>query len=397
MTLQDMTLQEIIARLAQIAAEVRAATDATIVDQLAAEKAELLTRKAELEGLEKRKQTALGLAAGTIPSAVIESRTGATTAVEDIHATLEYRNAFMAHVTRGTTIPAEYRTAASSKTTDVPAVIPTTIVNRIVEKMESIGMILPLVTRTNYKTAVAIPTSTVKPIATWVGEGAGSDRQKKTTGDSIMFGNFKLRCEIGWSMEVDVMALSVFESTFVRQVSEAMVKAIESKIISTDAGAANPKGILAETPATGQAITAKAFDYKKLTEMESALPQAYEGGAVWCMSKKTFLSFISMVDAQGQPIARTNYGISGRPERILLGRNVVLCGDYLPSFDTAKEGEIVAFIFKFDDYALNTLYDMGIQRRQDWDTEDMQIKAVTSVDGKVVDKNSLVTLAKAAA
>ena len=32
---------------------------------------------------------------------------------------------------------------------------------------------------------------------------------------------------------------------------------------------------------------------------------------------------------------------------------------------------------------MNTIYDMGVQRKQDWDTEDMLTKAVMSVDGKV--------------
>ena len=302
----------------------------------------------------------------------------------------------MRYVTRGTPIPAEYRTGdETTLTSDVPAVIPTPIANRIVEKMETIGVILPLVTRTNYATGIAIPTSSVKPTATWVSEGASSDRQKKTTGTSITFGRFKLRCEIGWSAETNAAALPVFETTFVRQVSEAMVKAIESKIISTDAGAANPRGILAETPATGQALTASELTYAKLVEAEAALPEAYEPGAVWCMSKKTFMSFIGMEDANGQPIARTNYGIGGRPERILLGRPVVTSGDYLTSFSAATAGTIFAFIFNFADYTLNTVYDLGIQRRQDWDTEEMQVKAVMSCDGKVIDKNSLVTLAKA--
>ena len=43
---------------------------------------------------------------------------------------------------------------------------------------------------------------------------------------------------------------------------------------------------------------------------------------------------------------------------------------------------------------LNTIYDLGIQRKVDWDTEDNRTKAVMSVDGKVVDKGSLVTITK---
>jgi HK97 family phage major capsid protein len=390
------TLQEIIARLAEIDVEVRNATEAAQVDALATEKGELIARKAELEELETRKQGVLDIKQGA--GRVIETRAKETDR-DTMLDSVEYRRAFMRHVVKGAPLPEEFRTLTkeTTYTTDAPAVIPTVLVNRIVEKMETIGMILPLVTRTSYKAGVAIPTSTVKPVATWVSEGASSDRQKKTTGTSIMFGNFKLRCEIAWSMEMDAMALSAFESAFVRQVSEAMVKAIEGKIVSTDAGAANPRGILAETPATGQALTAKELEYKTLIDAEAALPQAYEGGAVWCMTKKTFMGFVGMTDAEGQPIARTNYGIGGKPERTLLGRNVVLCGDYMDSFAAnLTAGKIFAFLFDFREYALNTIYDLGIQRRQDWDTEDMQIKAVMSCDGKVIDKNSLVTLAKKA-
>ena len=308
---------------------------------------------------------------------------------------MEYRTAFMQFVTRGTVIPTELRTNENTLTTDVATAIPTIVVNQIIEKMETMGMILPLVTRTNYASGINIPTSTVKPVATWVSEGKGSDKQKKGTA-YITFSKFKLRCEISTSMEVSVMAISAFEASFVRQVSEAMVKAQEESILNGD-GVTQPTGILKETPATGRALTASALDYDLLIKAESALPQAYENGGVWCMTKKTFMEFVGMVDTNKQPIARVNYGISGAPERTLLGRTVLLCGDYMDSFSpTLTTGKVFAFIFKFSDYVLNTVYDMGIQKKQDWDTEDMLTKAVMSVDGKVVDKSSLVTIKKAA-
>jgi len=314
---------------------------------------------------------------------------------EDIHGSKEYRIAFANYIATGKSIPTKFLNVDESTTTgDVSSVIPTTIIPRLVEAMEKIGMIYPLVTQTNYKTGVNIPTSIVMPVATRVAEGASSDRQKKTTA-FISFSKFKLRCEISWSMEVNEMTLGLFETAFVRQVSDAMVKKVESEILSTANGTTSCKGILAETPATGQALTAKTLTYEKLAEAEAALPEEYEGGAVWCMSKKTFMGYIGMTDANGQPIARINYGIGGKPERTLLGRTVVPSGSYLPSFTaTLTAGTIFAFLFNFADYVHNTIYDMGIQRKQDWDTEDMLTKAVMSDDGKVVDKGSLVTISK---
>ncbi len=308
---------------------------------------------------------------------------------------MEYRKAFRDFVLRGTPIPVELRDNENTLTTDVSSAVPTVLVNRIVEKLESVGKILNLVTKTAFKAGIKIPTSSVKPVATWVNEGASSDRQKKTT-SYIGFTNYKLRCEISMSMEVGTMAISAFENAFVKQVTEAMVKAIEAKIVSTADGTTGMKGILAETPATGQALTAKKLSFELLCEAEGALPEEYEGDAVWCMSKKTFMSLVGMTDAEGQPIARINYGLGGKPERYLNGRPVVTCNNVDTFTSTLTAGKIFAFIFNFADYAVNTVYDMGIQRKQDWDTEDLLTKAVMSVDGKVIDKNSLVTITKSA-
>ncbi|WP_048042321.1 phage major capsid protein, partial [Methanosarcina mazei] len=219
---------------------------------------------------------------GEIPGVVV---TGAKSQEqrksEDVE-DMEYRKAFMEHVLKGTPIPAELRADENTTTTDVGTAIPTVLVNRIIEKMETIGMILPRVTRTNYAAGVNIPTSSVKPVATWVAEGAGSDRQKKTTG-VITFSKHKLRCEISMSMETGVMSISAFEAAFVRQVSEAMVKAKEEAVINGN-GTTQPKGILTETPPDGQELSANELNYELLIKAEAALPEAYETGAVWCMS-----------------------------------------------------------------------------------------------------------------
>ena len=359
--------------------------------------AEIRDIQAMIDGLEETPANERTAAVnGEIPGIVATNATGQEQRKTADQAEMEYRKAFQQLVTRGTQIPVELRTDENTLLSDIPGALPTVLVNRIVEKLESTGMILPLINRTSFAAGISIPTSAVKPVATFVSEGASSDRQKKTTSTSITFTNFKLRCEISMSMEASTMALAAFEAAFERQVVEAMVKKLEATIISTANGTASPKGILAETPATGQALTAKTLSYKTLIDAEAALPQAYENGAVYCMTKKTFMAYVGMEDAEGQPIARVNYGIGGVPERTLLGRTVVLCGDYMDSFSaTLEAGKIFAFLFNFKDYSLNTIYDMGVQRKQDWDTEDMLTKAVMSVDGKVIDKNSLVTIAKA--
>lgn len=311
------------------------------------------------------------------------------------------RLAFANYVTRGILTP-EMRADATTKTTAATTAIPENLLDRIIEQIDAVGMILPLVTRTSYPVGQTIPTDAAKPTASWVNEGASSDSQAKGQLGSIVFGAFKLRCEIRMTQEVTVQTIAAFEALFIKQVSEAMVKAIETKIMSADAGSANPTGILYRASGTDATVTIAKLatahlTYKTLCDAEAELPQQYEGGAKWFMSKKTFMQFVGMTDTAGQPIARVNYGIGGKPERTLLGREVVLTGTYLPDYSEATATEDVCFAFLFDpsDYVLNTSYDLGIQRKQDWDTEDHCVKAVMSVDGKVIDRHSLVKLVKA--
>jgi len=315
---------------------------------------------------------------------------------EDMYDSIEYRKAFMNYVLNGTSIPAKFvNSAATTKTTDVGSVISPTVLNRIVEKMETTGIILPLVTKTAFAAGVTVPTSRVKPEATWVAEGGTSDTQKKTTGQIDIKG-YKLRCAISMTLETSVMSLQVFETVFVNSVSEAMVKAQEKSFIN-GSGSGQPKGILLETVASGQNIDLAASadpTYQTLVDAEAALPLAYENGAVWNMTKKTFMKFIGMVDANKQPIARVNYGIDGKPERTLLGRRVVL-NDYMTSLGaTITKDTVVAFLFDWSDYMFNTNYNMVVKSYEDNDTEDQVTKAVMICDGKAIDINSLVTITK---
>jgi HK97 family phage major capsid protein len=330
---------------------------------------------------------------------IVLSGSTKTPDVLDRYDTDEYKRAFMNYVLTGKKIPAELTNVdANTKTSDVGAAIPTTTLQKIYEKIEATGMILPRVTHTSYKGGVTVPTSSAKPTASWVAEGVGSDKQKKALG-SITFAYHKLRCAISMSLEVSIVTYPMFESQFVANVAEAMVKAEEQSIIS-GSGSGQPKGITKETVVTGQnidiAAATTALAYTDLVKAEAALPQAYDADAVWCMSKKTFFEqIVGMVDDKKQPVARVNYGLSGKPVYSLFGREVVLVGDYLPSFTASVTADtIFAFIFNFKDYLWNENLGMTFRKYTDNATDDEVTVALALVDGKVVDKNSLVTLTK---
>lgn len=323
----------------------------------------------------------------------------------DMLESVEYRKAFKSFIGNGT-IDAKYRASTKTSDTGISVVIPTNLANYIQEKWEQLGVIYNLVTKTNYPVGQTIPVDGAKPTATWVVEGAGSTPQSKTLGTSIVFTHHKLRCEIRWTQEVDTMSLAMFENLFIKQVSEAMLRAIESAIVDGD-GSGKPTGILnyAASISADRKISladgaTNKITYKTLCDMEAAVPTQYEATAKWCMTKKTFMQFVGMVDSQGQPIARVNYGLGGKPERTLLGRDVVLYvpqdGSKLGSYaDSVTADTIIAFIADFGDYVLNTNYNLGIQHATDWDNEDHKTKAVLACDGKFLLSDSLVTLTKA--
>lgn len=391
--------KEIEARLAQIKTELETRAAELTAEELAAlekEVGELQTERAAIDAaIEKRKTLLATIAAG-------EQVDGAEPTVlrafdkdkddkgEDKYGTMAYRKAFMEYVTRGVAIPAEYRENQNTKTTDVGAVVPTTILDKIVSKMESVGGIYALVTKTAYKGGVSIPKQTLKPVATWVAEGAGSDKQKYTGGD-ITFTYHKLRCAVSVSFETDTMSIAAFETLLVNNIVEAMVKALEKAIVA-GTGKGQPTGIITSTE-YAEILEVAAQDYDSLVRAEAAVPEAYETTAKWCMSKKTFMGYVGMTDKQGQPIARVNYGVNGKPERYLLGREVVLT-EHLPNFSTANANDKFAFIFDFANYDLNTNYAIGIKKYEDNDSDDQITKGIMLADGKVVDGNGLVILKK---
>ncbi len=393
------TLKQIEERLSAIQGDIESRGSELTIDEITAFDNEVALLKEERNGLkdtaEKRQKLLDNIADGVEPSMAIhmlpKSNQEAETRSIDKFDTVEYRSAFMKYVTNGTQIPTEYR--ASTSVADVGVIIPTVVLNKVVDKLESTGMILPLVTRTSYKGGLSIPKSSVKPTASWVASGAGSTIQKMDTSGTVTFNYHKLRCAVAVTLEVEVMSLSAFESKLISNIVEAMTKAIEQSIIDGD-GIGKPKGILAEDANEDQVISVDVINYTTLTEAEGALPQAYENNAVWCMSKKTFMSCIGMLDSTGQPIARVNYGIDGKPERRLLGREVICC-DYITTFksDLAVDTPF-AFLFDFKDYALNTNYETTLSKYKDEVNDDTVTKAIMLVDGKVIDNNSLVVLKK---
>lgn len=292
--------------------------------------------------------------------------------VRNYNETLEYRQAFKDYVLKGV----EMRTDAVTKTTDIGAVIPTSIMNKVYEKIETLGKVYAKITKTAFKGGLAVPTSSLKPTATWVAEGTGSEKQKKTFG-SVTFAYYKLQCKVAVTLEADTVSLEIFEDTLAKNIAEAMVKAIELAVFQ-GTGSGQPKGVCVEVTATQ--ITA--VDYATLVGIEGNVPEAYDSSAEYYMTKSDFYTkIIGMVDNAKQPIARVNVGIDGKPAPALFGRNV----NFVPS--EYLNGNLLV-VGDLSDYILNSNLQITMKKYVDEDTDDTIHKATMLADGKLASKDS---------
>src|SRR5690606_6048772 len=188
-------LQEIEARKA----EIRKLLETDEKADLDALETELKSLNDEEQELRRRQDVAASIEAGTAPEVrVIDSTSVQKATAEprtvDRYGTMEYRRAFMEYVNRGAKSEhLEFRADETTLPSDIGAVIQTTILNRIVEKMEEVGRIWSRVTKTSVQGGLEIPVSTVKPTAVWLAAGEVADKQKKTVNATISFSYHKLQ------------------------------------------------------------------------------------------------------------------------------------------------------------------------------------------------------------
>ena len=316
----------------------------------------------------------------------------------DRHDTPEYRAAFMEYVCRGVEIPAELRTDAVTGTTDASAVIPTTLMHEIVQKMDTYGNIYKAVRKLNVQGGISIPILSIKPEATWVGEGK-SESQKISAQDTVTFSYFGVECKIAQTLLANAVTISEFQDLFVPLATEAIIKAVE-KAIMKGSGTKQPLGILNDTripKANIITITPTEFAswdgwHKKV---KAKMKKAYRNGS-FIMNQSTFDGHIDgMVDKNGQPIGRTNYGINGEETYRFLGKTVeTVEDDLIASWDDAAEGDVVAVFANLTDYVVNTNKQMTTVKWVDNDTNEVKNKCIMICDGKLVDCNGVLIIKK---
>jgi HK97 family phage major capsid protein len=321
--------------------------------------------------------------------------------------TLEYRTAFMEFIKFGKVTPAlkpgvEARADAMTTVADVSAIIPTTILNELISKVQVYGQVFQRVRKTSIKGGVNVPILSLKPTATWIGEAPTSEKKKIQINTNISFSYYGLECKVSTSLLADTVTLAGFESTVVDLVTEAMVKAIDLGVVK-GTGEGQMLGITADTrvPA-GQVVTLGSADFGAWDAWKknvfAKMPLSYKAGAVFLMASGTFEGYIDgMVDANGQPVGRINYGITNGPQERFGGKEVIQVeDDVIAPYDDANVGDVVAIYCNLSNYVVNSNMQMTMFRYFDHDTNEWVNKAILIADGKLVDANGVVIIKKGA-
>lgn len=321
MNIEEMTLEQITARLADLDEEVRSATDAEVVNKAADEKKELLTRKAELEDLNRRKQTALDITGGIITPKIIEARKDnnkmdfENMTRDEILSAPEYRSAWLKAMQGKALNDAEKRAYDS---TVAASAIPTQTSNTFFDKMTKIAPMLNEITLLHVAGNVK-----------FISEGTRNAAAKHTevnaetpAADTIAYvelGAYEYMKLISISKTAQAMTIDAFESWLINMLAEDIAVAIEDAIINGD-GSGDPKGVEKAntwTDDTNGVDYGDEVTYDDILDLIALLPARYDGNAKFLMNKAMFYQQIAKVrDAEGDPIVTKDFS-AAIPLRIL--------------------------------------------------------------------------------
>ena len=364
------------------------------------------TAQANLRAAQNPAKTAglAGLGLQNASGAVVESL-GAAAGERDMLDTVEYQTAFMNLVCRNEPIPAEFRDAIKGKlvnaTTTVSgttAVIPTTTWKEIIRELKGYGELYARFRHTNIQGGLEIPIATLTPEATWVADGEASEDQEVKADQTVSFKYHALECKIAQTLIANVVDLKEFNDQFVPMCVEAIVAAMEKGAISGN-GTGKMLGVVNDERIPAANIIEMTADdmnwagwHKKVF---AKMKKKYRKGS-FIMAQGTYDGEINgMVDQNGQPIARVNYGLDGEERYRFGGKEVITTEeDVLPTFDSAADGEVFAVFMRPEDYVVNSNMQMRVDKWSDHDNNKEKTKVTVICDGKAADVNGILIIKK---
>lgn len=201
----------------------------------------------------------------------------------------EYREAFLNNL-RGVELSAEQRAALDTSTNQV---IPTTTLDKIIEKVKQEAPLLDEITLVNAAGQIRL-----------IVEGTINDAAKHTENASItpasdtfvnvVLGDYEIIKQIKISGNLASMSVDAFESWIVSMLAKKVASKITDYIINgTGTLAGQPAGLASITFGSTNSVTvaaASSLTAANVRELIAMLPGGYDANAKFLMSKKTFFN-----------------------------------------------------------------------------------------------------------
>lgn len=376
-----------------------------MLEEINAEIEECRSAIAECEAEEQRSTTPPAdakLVNGGVTAATFATTTGKPAEERDAdpYATMEYRRAFMRHAQTGAPIPAELvkRDNVPANTTDLGAIIPTTVLNEFINEIRKVyGQLFSKVRKLNVQGNLRVPISELQATARWITESTVSPRQNAgEINQFVEFGFNMLEIRVAQTLLSSIVTLDIFEREVVRIMVIAYMQAMDNGIVN-GTGNGQMLGILNDPRviATGNVVTMTAAQINNWTawrkQFFSKLPLGYRNGEFIFPLATVDAYLETMADSNNNPIFRqatgleVNDGDSRNPNGRFFGRNITLVEpDILPDFDSAQSGDVIGIFWQPEEYAINTNMAFGMRRWFDEDRNEWVNKMLTVVDGKVL-------------
>lgn len=307
MNLEDMNLEQVIARLAELDEIVERSQKVAEIDEATEEKKNLLSRKAELEDLQERKQAALDLQSGKVTAdKIIETRKDEKhMEVKLTHDSPEYRTAWLNKMRGVPLTDVEERAFTGSA-----YVVPDSTANKVIDALVDMVPLLNEVELLRVKGNVSFAVQSAAPAPTEKAGGVAQD-EATTTLVQVALGSYTIATLVRIGADIASMAIDAFEGWLTGKIAEQLSYKLEQFIVSGD-GSGSPTGIdkiswVDNTNAIDWNSTSLADD--DIDQAIGLLPAAYDRNAKFLMSKKTFFNnVIGLTDTNNVPIVQRESG-----------------------------------------------------------------------------------------
>lgn len=343
---------------------------------------------------------------------------------ENILESKEYRTAFMRYFQRGIaipddlqarvssfmeTLPKEQRAGDAINTGNTGAVIPVTVMRDVINTIRKrYGNLYSKVTKLAVQGAVEFPIGELQAEFKWITESTVSAEQEIGPVATISFKYHTLELRIAQTFLSAILSIDAFEAKIADVMAIAYLKAMDTGIVK-GTGVGQMLGILNDTRVTnaaGHTIALTGAEINNWTAWRkkffAKLPLGYRSGE-FIFNNGTVDAYLeTMADGNNNPIFRqatgleVNDGDAMNPNGRFFGRNISLVEpDILPDFDTASSNDVIGIFWQPEEYAINENFGFMMRRYFDDDRNKWINKALTVVDGKVLNPNGYYLITKA--